>query len=492
VKRSRLPIIVAVAAGLAILIAAWTGRITGSRIDQDGGHTLTMAVNLAHSGVMSLRTEAPLVPSMYREPLPVVVAAAAVLGIDAVHGRAARADYFEGPRARLVKTTNVLWMLLLCGGVYAAIRMFNPSRTLAVVGALLVNVQLPLIPSGFAGLGIDSLNSDLPAAALLISGSVLLAAGLVESRTWRCVAAGAMLGALALVKASFLYVFAGIAVSAALVGLVILHRNREWHIARNSLVVTACFVATVAPWMLRNHAQFGTYSIAERGGVVLLIRAVKDQMTAEEYRGAFYVWAPPGIRPAVGQLLGFQPLDLNRGGRLQRLNRYPSADFHADDVAAERAGRPDLAISYYRKARAQRVQLNREIGAALGSLEVDRRLQERALDMIAQYPWKHLALTVPVLWRGAFAAFPVLILGLVVAWRRRDLRLAAFLWPAIGLVLFYGLLSHFIPRYGVPVVPVAIAVAFAIAGRVVSSRRAIAGSDGPSWRSHSADPGDGK
>lgn len=458
-----------VLSGLAILVAVWADRITGSRVDQDGGHTLTMAVNLAHSGVISVRAEPPLRPSMYREPLPVLVAAAAILGIDAVHGRAPLPAYFEGPRARLIKFTNVLWMLLLCASVYTAVHLLTGSRALSCAGVILVNLPLPLIPSGFAGLGLDSLNSDLPAAALLVSGSTLLARGLSEPRTGRSLAAGVVFGALALVKASFLYVFAGLVASVLLAGAIAARRGHHWRIARNGLVLTVCFVAVVAPWMLRNHLQFGTYSIAERGGVVLLIRAVKDQMTAEEYRGAFYVWAPYGIRPAVGRLLGFQLRDLDRGGRLQRLNRYPSADFHTDDVAAERAGRPDLAISYYRKARAQRVQLNREIGAALGSLEVDRRLQERALDLIARHPWRHLAVTVPVLWRGAFVTFPVLVLGLAVAWRRRDLRLVTFLWPAMGLVLFYGLLSHFIPRYGVPVVPVAIVIVLSVAAGVLGS-----------------------
>jgi hypothetical protein len=477
---------------LAILLVTWTGRITGGRIDQDGGHTLTMAVNLAHSGVISLKTAPPLEPSMYREPLPVVVAAGAVLGIDAVHGRAPLAAYFEGPRARLVKVTNVAWMLLLCASVYVAVHLLTGSRMLGFAGAILVNLPLPLVPSGFAGLGLDSLNSDLPAAALLAGSSVLLAAGLSEARVLRCVVAGVMFGALALVKASFVYVFAGLAVSVFLLAVIAARRDYQRPVARNGLVLTVCFAAVVAPWMLRNHNHFGTWSIAERGGVVLLIRAEKDQMTAEEYRGAFYAWAPYGIRPAFGRLLGFEPRDLHRGGRLQRLNRYPSADFHADDVAAERAGRPDLAISYYRRARAQRVQLNREIGATLGSLEVDRRLQERALDMIAQHPWRHLAVTVPVLWRGAFMAFPVLVLGLAAALRRRDLRLATFLWPSMGLALFYGLLSHFIPRYGVPLVPVAIVVALTVASQVLGTRRATGSLAGPHWPVGSASRGDSR
>lgn len=456
-SRTRPVRVLLIAIGLAGLAAGWIGQITGAPIDEDGGHTLRMALNLVHGGVISMDTEAPLEPSMYREPLPVLVAAVAVVGVDAVWGRAGSTEYFEGRRARFVKLTNVAWMLLLCAGVYASIRLFSASRVLAFAGALLVNFEIPLMPSGLTGLGLDSLNSDLPAAALLVTSSVLLAAGLLESSVLRCVAAGLLFGALALVKASFLYVFAGLAVSALLLSLVMLRREKTGRVLANSLTLVVFFAAVVAPWMLRNHTHFGTWSIADRGGIVLLIRAVKDRMTAEEYRGAFYVWAPPGVRPTMGWLLGFAPADLQRGGRLRRLNRYPSADFHAEDVAAERAGRPDLAISYYRQARAQRQQLYDEIGSTYyGSSEVDRRLQDRALRMIRDAPVRHLATTVPFLWRGAFVAFPVLVVALVVAARRRDLRRVAFLWPSLGLILFYGLLSHFIPRYGTPIVPVVI------------------------------------
>ena len=479
-SRNRPAVIFAVVLGLLVLVLFWAGRISGGRIDEDGAHTLTMAVNLAHSGVMSLGQAPPLAPTMYREPLPALVAAAAVIGIDAVQGRADMGEYFAGPRARLVKFTNLPWMLLMTVGVYAAIVLFSSSPALGAIGALLVNVPLPLMPSGLRNLGIDSLNSDLPAAALLVTGSALLAAGLVEPRPWRAAAAGVTFGALALVKASFLYVFVGIVVSAAVVCLAVLRHDRRRAAVVNVAILTVCFASVVAPWMARNHQAFGTYSIAERGGIVLLIRAVKDRMSAEEYRGAFYAWAPPALKPVIGPMLGFGPRDLQRGGPLQRLNRYPSADFHADDVAAERAGRPDLAISYYRQARAQRQQLYDEIGATLGSSEVDRRLQERALGMIGEQPLRHLATTVPFLWRGAFVAFPVLVVGLFVAWRYRDLKFATLLWPSLGLVLFYGLLSHFIPRYGLPVVPIIIVAALLLPGRARRARRGDAGLNAPS------------
>lgn len=461
----------AVAFGLVVLFVFWTSRITGSRIEEDGATTLAMALNLAHAGVMSLDETPPFSPTMYREPLPVLVAAAAVVITDTVHGRIPVDEYFQGPRARMLKLSNLLWMVCLTLGVYAAVRLFSPSPVLAVGGVLLMNLQVPLMRSGLAGLGLDSLYSELPAAALLVIGSALLARGLIRRRPGCAAAAGLVFGALALVKASFVYVFAGVVLGATVVGSVTLLRHRRWGAIGNVAALTVCFIVIVGPWMLRNHGQFGTFAIADRGGMVLLIRAVKDRMTAEEYRGAFYVWAPSALRPAVGRLLGFAPRDLQRGGRLQHLNRYPSADFHADDVAAEQAGRPDLAISYYRQARAQRQQLYNEARPGAELSEIDRTLQDRAFDMIREKPVSHLATTLPFLWRGAFVAAPVLTLGLVVALRRRDLALAAFLWPSFGLVLFFGLFSHFIPRYGVPVVPVVVIAVLVLPGRLWTSVR---------------------
>jgi hypothetical protein len=228
-------------------------------------------------------------------------------------------------------------------------------------------------------------------------------------------------------------------------------------VAFRGLLLLAGFVIVVAPWMYRNHVHFDTFSIAQRGGGVLSIRVMKDQMSLEEYVGSFYVWAPHGIRPLVGAILGFSPHDLERGGRLQRLNRRSTSDFFAEDNLWEAAGRPDRVVSYYRKARAASVQLKNELRArGEDPAQADAILQERSLRYIREHPWRHLALTIPFLWRGALFTFPILALTLWQAARRRDWGLARFALPAFGLVMFYALLSHFIPRYGAPMFPVVI------------------------------------
>lgn len=458
---------IVLAAIIATLCVYWTLNVTGAPIVSDASANLKMGLNLAHHGTMSLSSETPLQPSMYREPLPIFVIAAGILIVDALVGRAdSLEDYFSGDRARYLKYSNVLWMLLLVAGVYCAVRFLTGSTTLAVVGMVLMNLKVPATPTSVAALGIDELMSDLAAAAIMVWASLLLVRALRDSRRLHFAITGAVFGLLALVKAAFLYVVAGVVVGT----LVLSALNRwqtsdKWRVAAaQTLILTACFAVVVLPWMLRNYAQLGVFGIAERGGVVLLMRAEKDRMNAVEYRGAFYVWAPPKLQSFFGSIFGFSREDLQRHGRLERLNREINTPFFAHEMEAEMAGRPDDAVTFYHKARAQRVQLLREYAAMSTPPErtVDEVLQERAMNMILDRPGKHLATTVPFLWRGAFTVFPILMIALLYSAYRRRVTIAAFVLPAFGLVMFCALLTHFPARYSVPTVGVAISVLLAM------------------------------
>ena len=57
--------------------------------------------------------------------------------------------------------------------------------------------------------------------------------------------------------------------------------------------------------MLRNHTLFGVTAIADRGGLSLYTRVLKDEISdAAEFRGAFYAWTPSVVRPVVGRVWG--------------------------------------------------------------------------------------------------------------------------------------------------------------------------------------------
>lgn len=226
--------------------------------------------------------------------------------------------------------------------------------------------------------------------------------------------------------------------------------------------------------MLRNYQHFDSYQIAERGGTVLMTRAIKDLMTPVEYRGTFYAWAPWGVKAVMRRVLGFRSEDLEAGGRLERLNRSPRSSFHQKDVAAELAGQPEKATSYFYKSLAEYRKLKlayQAAGAPNPTMAADKEIQRRALTIVKEHPWRHLAMTPPFLWRGAFFSFPILVIVLIHSLRKRHDDLALFVAPAFGAIMFYALLSHFIPRYGQALRPVAIVAAVLLAKAWWDQRR---------------------
>lgn len=466
---------------LAALIALWTYQISGAPIESDPAATVQMAANLLRHNSISLDAQAPVQPSMYREPLPVLTTAFAMSISDALKGRAAVAEYLSGARARHLKMQNVAWLLALCLASGWAAYLLTGSFGVATVTALLAH--LPFYGNWVSGT-LDSLYTEQAAAALLMTGSAALMAAVMKKGKLSLLAlSGAAFGALALVKAMFLYVFAGLMLVLLLVqSFASLRRELGIRFAGLALLMLS-FAAVLSPWLYRNWQEFGALQITERGGAVLFMRATKNDMNAVEYTGAFYVWAPRPLRPLVGSVLGFEPEDLMRGGPLQRLNRHSYSDFHKDDLIAQRSARPEDAISFYRKVNAERNKVRRGFVAAghpRPATAADELLQQRAVEQLLEQPGKHFAATLPFLWRGGFLPFPLLACALIYALWRRRYGLALFVLPAFGMVMFYALLSHFILRYGVPTWPVALVAAGSLAGMWLRTLRARSTKDASS------------
>jgi hypothetical protein len=449
------------------LIFAWAHRITGAPIEDDAAQMVQMALNLEHHGVISLDEKLPLSPTNYREPVPVFVTALAIKLVDAAMGEAPPEAYFHGQRVQLLKYQNLLWLALLSLGAFSAVSFFTSSFSLALVGTLLVN--FPFFRSA-ADL-VDALYTDIPAAAVLMLASVTVAIGARRCSPAFCALAGLLFGILTLIKAATLYVFAGTAAIVAAVYL--LQRVVSFRVAARDLaVMVVAFGCAVAPWMYRNQVLLGSAHISQRAGVVLMYRAVDDRMTPQEYRGTFYFWAPLRLQGFIGRILGFSPADLERNGRLQRLNDLES-DFAADDLAAERAGAPDKTLTYYRQARAERVKLENELyaaGRAQPEIAADDLLKQRAMKIILDHPWRNLALTIPFLWRGATLTFPILLIALLVAVRLRRYDFLLFAAPAFGNVMLYALFTHFIARYDLPALSIATVALVVLARYALQSR----------------------
>jgi hypothetical protein len=443
------------------LLMAWTRQINGAPVERDSNQTVRMAVNLDRHGIMSLDESAPYTPTDYREPIPVLACYLGIKIMDALMGPAQEDAYFSGERVKYLKYQNLLWLALLSVASFWATLELTSSPALALVAVVLVNLP-------FAGGPLDmrltnDLYSEMIASAFFMLACTCLGIGFSRQRLGYLIAAGVLFGVVTLTKAAVLYIFAGVVVLMPV--FYFLRRFPTRTAIRDIAVLILAFFVVICPWMYRNYVQLGSFQLSQRAGVVLMYRALYDQMTPLEYKGAFYVFAPNSLRKPIGKLLGFTPEDLQRGGRLQRISILEDTDFAKDDLAAEHAGRPDLSLTYYRKARAERTQLEMELakeGHPQAELEGDEILKKRAAAMILAQPGRWIALTVPFLWCGATLVFPILLIALVMALRRRDYELALFALPAFGLVMFYALFSHFIARYGVPAHEVAMVVLMAL------------------------------
>jgi hypothetical protein len=466
-----------VATGASLLLCVfWYTQITGLPVESDSVATLQMGENLVHHGVLSIDAGPPIQPSMYREPLPGVVAGAMIALVDALHGPAAQSAYLSGERARLIKQQNIFWFLLMCVSVAIAVAWMAGSMYAGMAVAIIA--QAFYFYPGARSFGIDTLFSDVPAAAVLTLASLLWARAIYRCNWRLAIFAGWCFAILTLTKAAMLYVFLGLVVVGVLYYLL---RRRE-HAARAAaltmLGVTLSFAALVVPWLWRNQALFGITAIADRAGLSLYTRVLKDQMSAAEFRGSFYAWTPSPLRPLAGKLTGYTAKDLQHGGVLQHFNhsRPPSREYFQDQ-AAEDSGRPELAVSWYVQGRAERVRLWQQYsasGAAAPWLAADQELQRRALRYMVRHPWQHLKMTVPMMWRGALVVFPPLAIAVVfAAWRRRD-ELLLYCVPSFGLMMFYALFANFEERYGTPALPVALAAGMVVLCELWSRSRGSA------------------
>jgi len=434
--------ILAVTASLLAIVALTS--INGRAVVSDSGQNLLMAVNLSHSGTISDSEQPPYEPSMYREPLPIVVSAAGVSVVDGLLGRTDSPQYFSGPRAKYIKYQNVAWLIGLWFAVFSATRYFTGSLWWSIAAGLLA--AKPFLNS-LSAEGVNDLYTELPAAVFMTCAIFLLVRAVQRNSKLEFIMAGLCYGLLVLTKAAMLYVFVGL-VLVLLVTYVGASTQRKTRLLQ-VMMLCASAAVVVTPWIARNWMVFGQPQISERGGLVLYTRALLDQVTPTEYRGTFYMWARPAVRPYVGSLLGFGPKDLEMGGRLQRLSDDLGTELYKHDIQAQVAGRPQDAITMHWQARAERVKLEREFelqGDPHPEGAADRAMARKGMSMVQNAFVQNLRLAVPLLWRSAPAMFPALVIVLAYGLLMRRYLLVLFVLPGLGLVVFYAVATHFEPR----------------------------------------------
>jgi 4-amino-4-deoxy-L-arabinose transferase-like glycosyltransferase len=445
---------------LSLLLFRWAGLPTGQlEGDPDAQQNFRMAYHFSQHGTLSLD---PLTiddpkPTNYREPLPPLV--------QGLYFRAAQyltglpGEYFltENGR-RAAKLYNIFWAAILCLSIFYSITSLTGLNVLGAIGALFMGWNVE----------IDSLMTELPATALLVLFSFL---GLLAVQTRRLryyLIAGLAAGALVLTKGAFLYIVLAVGICLAW----LLARQADRLSVKRIVLSLALFTVGVsgfiAPWLVRNYHYYGSASITERSGVVLMIRANADQMTWTEYLGSFYAWTPGPYQEVTGRVFGFTHADLMKSGRLQRLtgdeDSYYDLNLVEEDLAAVAAGKPEKATGFHLRAWAEQVRLSRELLEAndpIYGTTADLLLRKRAMQLILDHPVSHLLATVPFLWRGTHLSAPLLAIFVVIAAMSRRRDIVAYVLPTIVMMVFYAVASHNIPRYNVPAEPVVIIAAIA-------------------------------
>ena len=443
-------------------------EMTPSPAIKDASETLRMALNLQRHGIISIDDAEPYRASMMREPVPIVTTAVALDLVDEVIGAAEPSEYFSGARVRYLKFQNLLWLWVLCVSVFTAVRQFTASFWLGLLGAAMaVSPFTWFIPAGLKMyIGVDSLDTDMAGAALLSAATMLLSLGVTRRDFVMSAAASLCFGVLALTKAAIFYVYPGVL---CVIGVYLAVHGRfgRGNAARSGQVTPGSavhyakvavgaslaipFMLVTSAWLIRNYADTGFFAIAERGGPVLLYRAFLDDVTPEEYVGAFSVWGGPYSRRLAGDVTGLGDEDLAAGGRLQRLAMQFSGQAQERELQGEELGKPGQTVSWYRKSRAiynEQLAKYAAEGQRYPSGAADQATRNEAIRLIVGRPIKHALLMIPLLWRGALMTFPLLVITLIYAWKQDRADLMVYVLPALVLVVFYAAATHFSERYG--------------------------------------------
>lgn len=469
---------------VALLIVALTGlsasQITGDAIKNDAVANLRLAFNFFRHGVLSLDANPPYLPSNAREPIPNLVAANHLRFLGLSQSNLSFSYLIQGHGAYILKLVNLYWVALGLLATTLLVKELVDSVALVMIVTTLVGVFFFAAP-----MFVDTLYTELHAAVVLLWTSFFLLKASTTGKKVYYILGGLCLGLLSLTKAIFFYITIALFPLLFLLLLFRVQRKRSIVFSFSSIMLlVASFFLAVTPWIMRNKLELGTTQIAQRGGRVLSARAMKNHMENNEIPGAIFFWGPSFYQHA-SRLLGFGalPQDFQRGGRYQRINREGS-DFRQQDLEAEFLGHPQDAISYKRKNGAEITKL-RLYAEAKGIANPERYSEtvasQRAKAKIMANPLRHLVMTPLFLWRGIWAwpnqgvriiksnssyvllkdalalvsyvsLFVVFSLGML----RGNSRYLAITVMPVAMLLAYGLLTHNLPRYSTPAIPIMI------------------------------------
>ncbi|HVS62533.1 MAG TPA: hypothetical protein VMT85_03405 [Thermoanaerobaculia bacterium] len=421
-------------AAVRILLAPRPGALTEDELDY-----LRAAVHLAREGVL---WHGPIEDpagegDAYREP-GYSAALAATWRMSGVDLGFAEDEFAAAPGAadarRAAATLHLALLGVAAAAAAGAVAGLGGGEIPTAVAAIAVLASPALVHSS------SSLASENLAVPLVAIGGAALVATVGGAGVLAPLVGGLASGLLPLVRG------AGIVAAPVGIALLLIWPRALGRRARALRVGLFALPALLLPglWMTRNLAVVGHPVIADRGGVVLQVRLELDRQLAEEgLVPAFLEWTP-----------------LAASGRLRERvapdSRLSSFRWHRDGNYFTRA------IGRWRA----------RLATSRDPIEVDRALRREAVAGFFSSPGEHLAAIPVVGWRGLFTErspaaagifdlrLPIglgLLAGCLLLLLRglqfRDPRPLALLALPIGLFVFHAGATEFLPRFGLPGLP---------------------------------------
>lgn len=456
----------------SLLLASMVGLHVESRAaEADALQNLNLGLNLSHHGVYGRAPDA--VGYHIREPFfPWVLALTdqlyGLLGLPQVDYACSLEPANLEARCRTAYRAYKLPLVLFLAGMpllgFLLVMQFTGRRSLAYPVAVLIGLDRTLI------LGTQDFLTELPAAFLMLLSTWLMVRVCLSWKVRTAILLGLSLAALVLTKVVFVYALPFVLGGLVLQGWLAPPRKPHLHaMLKAGTAVLVAYGCLVGGYMVRNFVTADNFALVEhRSYQVHTIRAWYNSMTHAEFLAGFDYYYPGP----------------NRGQNWQR--------FATDNPDGFRMA----AQTHYRNRVQQLLAEGKDWEEVSGIVSVE------ATEMMLADPLQHLQVTPLLAWRGVFltfglgyerpplqttiasdqgwqvprpnlvwptmlrGAFDVLLmvamvaLAVVALWRKR----AIWFLPVL-LALYshsvYALVSHFIPRYAWPEMPLRL-VALAI------------------------------
>lgn len=472
---------------VVLTLSAWLGFSSTNRIFPDGdAHTYgRVAYNLFQYGVFSSSgadTKEKAVTNYYDNPV-VPVYFAAILRLFFNPSKVSQACLETLPESTCpdalltMKAANMLWIFGLSLLAFFVLRDIKPNwvwARYAVFTLLAFNVSFlthvdTFLTEGLSALFLLGFSFSLykfsQPQILSIQQTILYAAlGCVSYVI------------LVMLKAIYFYMIPLLILLAAIIGWT----HKSWPKPVLILLIALCGYSGASAWESHNQKIHRQKIMSLTGLHVLAVRAEYSTMTWQEYKAAYFAFLPDLGRLQLKKRLLEHFFDYEDYRRFRGMDANEKT-FHGGwpkGVVGQRAMLPNGEIDY-------------------------SKLKQAAFSVMLENWVKHIALIPVFALSGTFVTvgflispedapmaellikdalryftmfyslflYPALFAALFILWRQKQYAFMIFFMPVLYSYAFHSVLTHFIPRYSMPAIPVLLIALLLVIGYIWESYR---------------------